>query len=136
WQDAPLTKVEQLATAADTLGLSLDYLVAALQDVDGPEAARVQEQLEDRLGSGLGTVISSTDEATQALMTLRGELNSGSLDLERANELYELQNELLGDNADALDYAREATETYNESVQSALEDAGASWEEYTENGVT
>lgn len=136
WQDAPLTKVEQLATAADTLGLSLDDLVAALQDVDGPEAARVQELLEDRLGSGLGTVIASTDDATQALMTLRGELNSGSLDLERANELYELQNELLGDNADALDYAREATETYNDSVQSALEDAGASWEEYTENGIT
>lgn len=134
WQDAPLTKVEQLATAADTLGLSLDDLVAALHDVDGPEAARVTELLDERLGTGLGTVIASTDEATQALMTLRDELGAGNLDLERANELYELQNQLLGDNADTLDYVRESTETYNDSVQDALAQAGDAWTDYVEDG--
>jgi len=134
WQDAPLTKVEQLATAADTLGLSLDDLVAALHDVDGPEAARVTELLDERLGTGLGRVISSTDEATQSLMTLRDEIGAGNLDLERANELYELQNELLGENASTVDYVRESTETYNESVQDALAQAGDAWTDYVEDG--
>lgn len=135
WQDAPKTNIEQLATAADELGLSLGYLRAALADVDGPEAARVTELLDERLGTGLGTVIGSTDETTQALQNLRTEIAEGNLDLDKAVELYGLQAEALDENAARLDYVRETTETYNDSVQGALESAGEAWEQYVDNGV-
>lgn len=135
WQDAPKTNIEQLATAADELGVSMEDLRAALQDVDGPEAQRVTELLNERLGTGMDRITASTKESTNALLTLQGALNEGAIDLESATELYDLQNEALADNAAAVEYAREATEGYNESVQDALAEAGGSWEEYTKDGI-
>ncbi|WP_165962846.1 hypothetical protein [Occultella glacieicola] len=115
WQNAPITNVEQMATAMDALGVSATDMYAALTDPNGPEGQRILEQIIDTLANTGGM----SDETTNALVHMRDAIRDGNLSLEDATELQQTyQAAIEGTTVEAIK-AREAEEELREERETS-----------------
>lgn len=125
-------QLDDLKNAAEEAGISMDDLWAAYLG-DPAALDRVNGSLAE-YGEMIRETESNGPRGTAVLQDFTEAMQNNATAADMARDAEGAYADALGDTAAAVEYAQEATENYNGSVQDALSDAGDAWQEYTDNG--
>ena len=134
WAQQTIDGWDAIQTIARDTGRTVEEVFTAFRDPRSAEALDLQAEAAERLGTGLGRTYGAADETTAAWQLLRDTLGDSTDVVGAATDRADAMTDALGSLQAATEFVREGTETYNESVQDALAEAGDSWEKYTEDG--
>ncbi len=146
WQDQPKTRLEQWSKAAKQYGLSIaDMARSSTGDMGALE--RVTRQLDEQINrlnatyvqtAGGGAEWQAAQPDLAALTALRDELTRQAGSVAAASDMYRTMQEAIGGvtttTTETLPAASTATSDYTRAVQTALDGAGQSWEDYITKG--
>lgn len=133
WQDGPETRLEQWSAKAREFGLDwTDVVRTATGDTEA--LARVQGELNRQMDVYQDAGLDASSTVIQGRRKFRDELAAEVDVVADATTMARRYQEALGGIDDAAADAADATEAYQDAVAGALDQAGQSWEDYTENG--